>query len=320
MAYGFAGHIGFARESAWGSGVAATNFAEAFSEDVSVTIDRFSYKTIIGALAEPDDAIGFNRVSGGIRVPAHPVSIGHFLKAAFGTMSKTTVLSGFLFTNDFFSTAQGQDFSAETPLQPYTFEIFRDVTSAHQYTGMVCDQFSMAFTQGGAVMVDTRWLGRGSAVIAKSTPTFPGSPLKPFTFDTVSLSLGGAANTLIETLTWEVVNNLSGFGSLNLSRDISKVRRTNHQMINIRGSIDFTNVDEYLDFINQTEQRLTISVTKASSFQLVVDIPRMVYTAHPTGIPGRERLTADFTGKGFYHAGSGTAIKVSLTTTGSSYA
>lgn len=319
MGYGFGGHIGFAKETSWGSGVAATDYVEALSEDISLSIERFSHKAIIATLAEPDDTPGLRRIAGNMRVPGHPVSIGHFLKGALHTKSLTTVLSGFLWTNDFFSTITGTDFSAEVPTQPYTLEIFRDVTSSVRYAGCLVNALNFSIEGNGALMCETEWIGRGQSVIARSTPTFPGSPSKPFSFDTASLSIGGAGTALIETLNISIKNNLEGIGALNLSTDIAKVRRNNHQMIDVSGTLDFTNVSEYLNFVNQAEQRLTLAFTKANSFALVFDIPRLVYTAFPLGIPGRERITVEFEGKGFQHQGSGTAIKVSLTTTSSVY-
>jgi hypothetical protein len=318
MGYGFAGHIGIAKESSWGSGVAATDYVEALSEDLTLSMERFSHKSIIGTLAEPDDTAGLRRVEGNISFTAHPVSIGYFLKGALQTKSVSTVGSS-LWRNDFFTTATGGDFSSDVPLQPYTFEVFRDVTSSHQYTGCVIDALTLTFEPNNAVMCEASIIGRGSALIAKTAPVFPGSSSKPFTFDTVSLGIAGAGTVLVETLSVEINNNLEGIGALNQSLDIAKVRRNNHQMVNISGTMDFTNVTEYLNFVNQTEQRMTISVTKANSFAMVIDMPRVVYTAFPMGIPGKERVTVEFEGKAFYHAGSGTAIKVSLTTTQSLY-
>jgi hypothetical protein len=317
MGYGFGGHIGVARETAWGSGTAvgSGNYIEALSEDISLSIDRFSHKAIIATLAEPDDTPGQRRIAGSIRAAGHPVSMGHFLKGALHSTSLTMVTSGVLMTTEFWSTATGADFSSEVPLQPFTFEIFRDVTSSVRYSGCLIDSLTLSIEANAALMMEATVIGRGQAVIAKTTPTFPGSPAKPFSFDTCSLSLGGAGTALIETLAIEINNNLEGIGALNLSTDIAKIRRTDHQMVNIRGTLDFTDVTEYLDFVNQTEQALNLSFTKANSFALVINIPRMVYTAFPLGIPGRERITVDFEGKGFYHTGSGTAIRAALTTT-----
>jgi len=321
MAYGFAGHIGIARETSWGSGVAVTsgNYVEALSEDISLALDRFSYKAIIGSLSEPDDATGLYRVEGSMQFAAHPIAIGHFLKGVLHSYTQTTVVTNQLYTHEFVTTSGGADFSSDVPIQPYTFEIFRDVTSSHRYTGCCVNELTLTMEPNGPVMCEATVVGRGADVIAKTTPTFPSSPAKPFAFDTISLSIGGAGTALIESLELTISNNLEGFGALNLSQYVAKVRRTDHQMVNFSGTIDFTNVTEYLNFVNQTEQRMTISMTKAASFQMTIDIPRFVYTAYPLGIPGRERILTSFEGKGFVHPGSLNAIKVILSNCKSTY-
>lgn len=320
MAYGFLGFVGLTKETNWGSAtsVLSGDFVEALSEDLQVTLERFPFKAMIASAGEPDDAVGLRRVAGSVRFAAHPVPLGTFLRSALHSYTQSTVLSGFLHSHVFVTTSGGSDFDSQVPIQPYTFEIHRDVTSSFIFGGGVVDSLTLNFGQG-AVMVDASIIARNVALSTKSTPTFPGSPSKPFTFDTVSLGLAGAGTALIETLAVKITNNLQGFGALNLSTDIAKIRRTNHQMVEVSGTIDFTNVTEYLNFLNQTEQRLTVSATKTSSFSLVVDIPRLVYTAYPVSVSGRERITTSFTGKGFVHPGSLNAIKISITNTRSSY-
>lgn len=316
-AYGFAGYIGIAKESSWGSGVAVASgdFIEAFSESIQLSLERFSHKAIIASLSEPDDSTGLFRVEGAMRFAANPGQNLHNILRASLNSYDTTSATGPLFRYDFVTTSGGSDFSADVPIQPYTLEIFRDTTSAFRYTGMQLNALSFNFSPNGPVMCDATWIGRGSSVVSKSTATFPASPAKPFNFSTVSLSVGGAGTALIEDLTITINNNLQGLGALNLSQYVAKVRRNNHQMVELSGTLDFANLTEYGNFVNQTEQRFTVSATLASSFGLIFDIPRVVYTAFPVGIPGRERITVGFNGKGFVHQGSGNAIKVSLFTT-----
>lgn len=314
MAYGFSGHIGYAKESGWGSGtvVASGDYIEALSEDLTLQIERFGYKAIIGSMAEPDDATGLFRVAGGIRLAANPMWLLPFLKGCLHSVV-TTSGTGPIYTHAFQTTSGGADFSTAVPNQPYSFEIFRDVGTSMRYTGCLIDTLSFTFSAEGPVMCEAGIIGKDAETIAKTTPTFVTSPAKPFGFDTVSLSLGGAGTALIESLTVAINNNFEGLGALALSNRISKVRRNNHQMVEVRGTLDFTDVTEYQNFVNQTEQRLAINTTRAASWAMLVDIPRLVYTAFPVGIPGRERITVDFAGKGFVHQGSGLALKIALT-------
>lgn len=317
MSYGFAGYIGLAKETNWGSAQAATDFVEALTENLTLGIDRFPTKNIIGTMAEPDDAAGLNRVSGQVTFSAHPVSIGHFLRAALRPQSTTVVASGALWTHEF--TSPLADFASGIPQAPYTLEIFRDVTTAQQYGGAMLTSLALTFAANRPVECTAAFLARNTAPCSKQSPTFPSSSSKPFTFDTVSMSIGGSGTVDVEELTVTIDNNLTGFGALNQSRDIAKIRRSDHQMVNINGTVDFTTLDEYEQFRSQNERRMTISVTKADSFQMTLDMPRVIYTAFPLGTPGRDRITVGFTGKAFYHSGSQTAIKATLTTVKSNY-
>lgn len=315
MSYGFAGHIGLAKETGWGSGTAVQSgdYIEAMSEDLSMEIERFSYKAIIGSLSEPDDATGLFRVQGGIRFAANPMWLLPFLKSCLQSVD-TSSNTGPLYSHAFQTTSGGADFSSAVPNQPYSVEIFRDVGTSMRYTGCLVNNLSFTFSPDGPVMCEAGVIGKDAEAIAKTTPTFVTTPAKPFGFDTVSLSVGGAGTALIESLTVNISNNLEGLGALNLSNRIAKIRRSDHQMVELSGTLDFVDNTEYQNFIDQTEQRFVVSVTRAESFQMVLDMPRVVYTAFPVGIGGRERITVDFSGKAFVHQGSGLAIKATLTT------
>jgi len=317
MAYGMSGFIGLAKETTWGTAVAASDYFDAMSENLSLAIDRFDITNIINRFAEPDDVAGVQRISGDISFAADPISIGYFLRSVTGTMSGSVVLSGFLFQNDFTFTTT--DFAADCPVPPYTFEVFRDVTSSHQYAGGVVNRLALAIQPNQDLRATAGILAKSASVITKTAASFPGSPVIPFAFDTASIQIGGAATALIEGMTVTLDNQLDGIPLLNNSAVIGKIRRRGFQMARVSGTLAFENVTEYQNFINQTEQVLKLNLFRANSFGLLVDIPRFVYTTFPVSMPGRERLTIGFDGIARYHAGSAQAIKIGLTTTKSNY-
>ena len=63
-------------------------------------------------------------------------------------------------------------------------------------------------------------------------------------------------------------NQLEGILTLNNANTIERVRTTGPQLIRISGTMDFTDVTEEQDFINQTERVLEFSLTRADSFAL----------------------------------------------------
>lgn len=314
MSYGFAGYFGLKRETTWGSGAAADNFIEILNENITLTKDRFDYKNVINTMAEPDDIAGMNRISGDVSFACNPENIGFMLMSTFNQVTTTSLAAAFnkhVFTQP---TDSGSAFSNESPSVPYTLEIFRDVGTATQYAGGLVTGLSFNYAQNQDVRCTASFLCRGTSEVAKQSATFPNSPTKPFKFDQVSLSIGGSATTKIETLTIKIDNQYEGLGSLNLSNDIAKVRRNGFQTVAIDGTIDYSDMAEYKNFVDQTEQKMVVSALIASSFQLIIDVPKMVYTAFPLGIAGRNRNLVSFTAKGFYHSGSGTGIQATLTT------
>lgn len=317
--YGFNSFIGYAKESSGGTPVAASNYVEAMSENLTDTRDRFETRAIVGRYSEPDDEAGIRRVAGNITAQAHPVDIGYFLLAALGTNSQTVVLSGSLWQNDF--TPRQSDFDTVFPLQPYTFEIFRDVTSSQQYSGVCCSKFELSVAPNQAVMMNSDWIGVSALNIAKTTPTYPGSPLRGFTFDTASLSIAGVSNVLFESFTMSIDNQFEGVPTLNNSTFIRTMRRTGPPMVRVSGNLAFENITEYQNFVSnpQTEQRFVCSVTRADSFRMVIDVPRVVYTAFPLGMAGKQRAVISYEGMGRYNVGSATTLRIGLTTTRSFY-
>lgn len=311
MAYGFNGFVGIGKETNWGSAVAAAEYFEALTESVQLTIDRYVHKNMTGLIGEPDDNAGINRIAGSVVCAAHPQFVGRMLKGALQSVTVTSVGGG-LHRADFVTTSGGADFSAEVPSQPYTLEIYQDATSSIQFAGCVVDALAFDFRPNQAVQCTADFIGRSDALITRTTPTFVSTPSRPFTFDTVSLGLNGVGTALIEDLTVRISNQYQGLPALNLSQYIAKVRRNAAQMIEVSGTLDFINYSEYLNFKNQTAQRMTISATRANSFQLLIDIPRFIYQQWPIAVGGRDRITVSFMGHGYTDTGSQNAIKVSL--------
>jgi hypothetical protein len=315
MSYGFASHIGAAKETTWGTGVTAAEYFEALSESIATERDRFETRNIVGAFYEADDSAGMERNAGDVVFAANPANVGHFLNGALGVNSVTSIAAD-LFLNEF--TPAQADNGSLNPLPPYTLEIYRAgtlVNSSFRYDGAQFNTLALAIAPNQDLRVTAGVIARASTFIAKTVPSFPGSPVEPFMFDTVSISLAGAANIKIEGLEVTIDNQLEGIPVFNNSVYVGKMRRTGPPLIRVSGTIDFSELSEFNDFIAQTERAMTVSLTKASSFSLVMRLPRLVYTSVPVAIPGKDRITSDFNMMGRYHTGSGNAIKVDLTTT-----
>jgi hypothetical protein len=315
--YGFGGHIGLAKESSWGTATAATDFVEGLSESVAASFDRYDVKNIVGRYGEPDDEQGLKRIGGDVVFAGQPEAMLPWMVAATGIQSGTEILSGFLHQHDL-TMATSED-GANNPLAPLTLEIFRDVTSSQQYDGCQVSQLQMSAAPNQDLRLTASVIGKGERNIAKTTATFPGSPTGPFTFDTCSISIAGAASAKVEGFTLTIDNQLEGIPTLNASAEIAKVRRTGPQLVRLSGSLGFEDIVEYEYFKNETEVAFLANFTAASSHSLLIDIPRLIYTAFPTGIGDRGRQVISFDGICRWHAGSLSAIAFALTNTTSGF-
>lgn len=315
------GHLGFfglGKETTWGTAVAVTDYLELLSENLSTGIDRFPTRNIFNGFFEPDDVGGARRSGGSIVHAGHPVSLGHLLKGVFTNISQTVVLSGFLWNLHF--TGLKSEFADGVTVQPWTLEVNRNISSgSHRYAGALLNRLTLALAPNQDLRATAEWIARTRSVIDASAPSFPGSSTNPFTFDTASVQIAGAANTRLEAFQMVIDNQLEGILALNNSNEIARIRAQGPQMIRISGTLDFVNNAEELDFVNQTERAMIITMTRAQSFAIHIEVPRFVYDAFPMGQAGRGRNTVGFTGMARYLASSLAAVRVQLTTTKSNF-
>ncbi len=315
--YGQLGHIGFAKETTWGTPVPATDYVKAMSESVAVSFDRFEQYQIVSGLHEPDDVQGVKRIAGDISFAAHPTAIMPWLHAATGIQSNAEVLSGFLHTHDLtMATAEN---GTNNPMPPLTLEIFRDVTSAQQYDGVQVSALTLAMAPNQDLRVTASILAEDERNIAATSPSFPGSPVNTFAFDTCSLQLGGAAVSIVEAFNLSIDNQLEGIPSLNAASTIAKVRRTGSQTIRFSGSAAFEDITDYERFKAETEIAVLANFTLANSFSMLIDLPRLIYSAWSTGMGDRGRQVVSFEGMARYHVGSASALRMQVTNVNSGF-
>lgn len=319
MSYGMQGYIGFAKETTWGTPVTPTAFATAMSESLTSTIDRFETKNIFGGFYKPDDEAGMRRHAGDTVHSGDPSTLGYLLHAAFGSVATTSLTS--TFKQHIFQCATS-DVSSVCALPPYTLEVFRDVTSAQQYAGCNLSKLSLQLQPNQDLRATATWIGRSmlnKARVAAASVTFPGSPVSPFTFDVASFNFGGAGVDYVEAFSIDLDNRLEGFAGLNATTNVQRIARNEAIMGAVSGTVSFDDITQYQNFMNQTEQAVTVNLFRASSFSMFVTIPRMIYTAFPLATPGRGRLTVGFTGEARAPVGSAGGIAVTLRNNVASY-
>lgn len=309
--YGFQSHVGLVRENSFGVLAGArTDFLKCKSEGLALTIERFEPVNVHGANYKPDDDTGSKGIEGEITIPAHPESVGLFLAACLG-ISSTAEVAGNLMKTTF--TSRPDDLENERALDSYSIEVYRhDVTSAFIYRGMLLSKVSLSVQPNQELQVVGTWMGKAVDIGSASTPTFPGSPALPFTFKTCSISLGGAASNIFQNLTIDIDNGLDAENRVNASDEAFAIKRNAPKEIKVTATAGFDNLTEYQNFVDQTEQSLVLYFTKANSFSLKIDLPRVKWTSHQANASGRDRITAAIEGEAWYHTGSGQLVQMEL--------
>ncbi len=312
MATGIAGFIGFAPEASGGVAVPATAFMEMTSESFTESFDRYSPNNIVGRLSEPDDYAGIKRVAGNVVGAFHPGVTPRLLRHVFQAPT-TTGSAGGLFNHVFRPRLNGR-WDRRFPNQPLTFEINRDVGSSQQYRGGQIRTMELNTAPNQELRMSLGLIGMGGIDVAAATPTFPTTPGAPFKFDTLSLSLMGAAYAEAESFTWSIDNQISGIPTLNNSTDIQKYDRDGEIQLRWAMTVGFEDLVMLNAFRAQSEFAIKAVWTMPSSHQLIIDIPRAVMVGHPLGISGRGRQTVDMEGMCRYHTGSATATDITVRT------
>lgn len=200
----------------------------------------------------------------------------------------------------------------DTPLWPYTFEIFRDEGDSYQFLGCVVNTMALSFSITDKILKASLGIIAGDASYVTKT----GNSLEatnPFVWSDAKIYLGGVTdpghryNDLESfTLNWD--NKCVAKYALNNTAIPRKIIRTVYREIPISFTVDFTDKTEYDLFLLGTERQMRIKFEGAkitgdaveTKYSLQIDIPLLRYLAWPVVMGGPGRLSVAVTGKAKY--------------------
>lgn len=321
MAYGTDGFIAVSKQNVWGTPTTNWHFMPFVSEGVVVNKELLMQESILDRYDEPPPLEGLETVEGDISMELNPIDCGPFLHAACGSATTTVILSGTVWSHEFKLTQTRFDENAA--LNPYTFQIYRGVEEAFQFTDGQVNTLEVNIAAGAVVKMSAGVICRTSSLMAKTPTSHFGA--KAFTWDQSSFSIAGIAIKDFEEVTISLNNALAGIVLLDGTKRRGRVQRDGYREIRVSGTIDLPNLNEYDQFIAQTERRLVTSVQKPSAIsaghyeKLTIDIPSFRYEAFPVSIGGPGRVTVGFAGRGVYNVGSKTTMSITLVNTKSAY-
>lgn len=304
---GVFGHIGYNVEASYDTYKVASYFIEALSESLALKIDRFDIKNIMGKGSEPDDMAGLRHVEGDISFAGFPKPLGYFLNAVLG--SETVVATANSLGVVKFRQSVSGDYDGMRPLPSLCFEINRDVTSAFLISGCEVSKLVLACQPNQDLRVTASVIGKTLAMGAKTdagSVYFPGSPSQPFAFDTASIQIYGAASAIFESFEVTFDNQLDPVAVLNNSNKINRTYRKGPPMVRVSATMEFNDLAEFGTFQQQSEFAITANFTRAGSFGLMLNFPRVIFSEFPVNIGGRERILVKANMIARYDSSSGT--------------
>lgn len=320
MAYGMLGHIGISRQNSFGTAASSWDYLPIISESLTTNIEQLVEEGLRTRFEEGPTHEGILTVTGDIVFEPHPIMLGHFLRGVTGQASSTEVLSGQGVYEWEFLPRQ-TDFDSKCALPPYTIQVYRDEGNAWEFTDSVIHTLTLEIAGGAIVKGTASVLSRISSLMTKTVPAYPTGD--PWTWNTASLSIAGTANGDIENITITIENPIEGITLLDTNKYHGKYKRTGFRNTRVFGMMDFASQTEYNQFRSQAEQRYLVTLTgatlPASANMLILDMPKVRYTAYPVNIGGPGRISVSFDGVCKYDTSSSYAIRPTLTNTRTSY-
>lgn len=318
MAEGVLGFLALSRQNSFGTATSSWNFLPIVSEGLTTTIAQIRRGGIVGRTAEGIAQAGPESAAGDITFEPHPILIGHLLRGVCGQSSvgatATTSVTGFQdWTHEFIP--RNAKFDAKTMLPPYTIQVHRDVTSAFQYGDSIFTKVDLNIKGNALVEAKATVMSRVTSVMAASTATFT-EPAE-WAWNVASVSLGAAAVDFIESLSITIDQPVQGVHMLDGTVVANRFSRNGPTTVRVSGTLDFQDLTEYNAFKNQTQRRLLCNLAPAvaSGPYMLIDIPKMLYTAFPANIGGPNRISVNFAGTGEFDTTSSYAIRITLTNT-----
>lgn len=309
---GAKGHIGLAKETTWGTPVAATDYMAISSESIVHEIEQVIEQEIRGYIDAAPQYEGLNSIRGDIVALARPVGIGFLLRSCLGA----PVTSGAGPYTHIFSTAA--DFSDQCVLPPYTFEVNRNLSQAFQFAGCVVNELVFEFGVTQKILkITASIMGKAVVLIAPTTVSLEAAD--PFKWLQAVFNIGGSAITDIESCRIRIANNLELIQSLNATKVPARILWGGNREVDIDLTFGVYNLTEYTRFTGQGEATASVTLTVDASTELKFETNKLRYVGFPLSMSGPGRMTVNITGKAKYDATLGTAIKATLKNSKVSY-
>lgn len=324
MGYGTNAVVGISFQSSYGtaSGVSSLMYIPFVSETVGLDIPELVPESKTGRFDASDSEGGPRTVTGDLSFEPSPIELGLLLKSVLGEADSVTN-SGGIYKHVFTPrTSDWDDSAANQPLS-----IYKDLATASDalyHRDLVGSALELSIANGELMKGSVSFVGGTEGTTTTQTASYHGGRF--FTWDTTSVSLGGAGNADVEQLTFTLDEHLEPVHTLNNSKYPSSIKRGGEKRtVSISGTIKFPNNTEYNAFTAQSDRGFIFNFRGPTEIQsgyydeLTLKCGRMLYTEFKPSAEGDGEVSVSFSGKLQYSQSSGTSVFVTLQNTMDAY-
>lgn len=226
---------------------------------------------------------GLRSVKGGIDQRLNPLMIGELLNSFFGGSTTTQINT---------SPAYLHSFTPSNNVIPYTVIVAADGV-AERFIGCGVGRIEFSFEAGEAPTMRTELLGRDMDITTPASPSYPSA--RDWLPTEILLTLGGE-RALLKRLELTMDNGLSDDEFVVGSNVLQKLSPRKYS-IDIKLSARLLTSSRLEEFLSGSETYMRIELTGSEipgadghRYQLIIDLPRVVYDSHSAEIDARELL------------------------------
>jgi hypothetical protein len=298
-------HLGYSKETTWGTSVAPTVYAPFNSfkwepnlatvvdngKRGNITKDYNEYPTTKSATAD-------------IEMNMYPNEVGPFLLAALGSVTTTGA-----------SAPYTHAFKAAPTARSMTIDHFNG-SDQRRYAGMVVDEVTIKGDAEGVLTFAVKLQGKYPTVVTTTSPSIAAS-ISPIVGAFCSLTIGGTPNTNL--FGFEVTikrSNKLVFGA-NTTQDPTKAV---NGALEVTGKLTFDVEDntEFAAFEAQTTRAIVLTLGSTANNKATITLTS-AYIEKASFDDGDESLRVDWEFRGLYNATDAGPCVVSLVNTTASY-
>lgn len=322
MPTGRRAHIGAAKETVFGTQVAASDYFRFHSEDLFPDIEEIVPPNILGVPWRGPTYQGLKSHAGPLAFDAHPNILGFFFLSALGAVSTVNEEVGVRWAHTF--APRVTEFSAVCWLQPLTLEIHKDLGQSFQFAGSVVNELGLDFG------VDQKVLMGNAAVIAKTmaritatTPTHEATQAFRWNQAAITLPFPTAFNTM-QRLRFTLNNQQEGLPFIDGTTEIARIRGGNESsIVQVSGRVLAADA-EVTEYLGGTERSLRCVWTGPALgnafYKLELRFPLFRYVRYRVSVNSPGERFVDFEGEAKYSAATAeTPMTVILTNGKASY-